>query len=250
MGFSDHFSSLAGQYAEFRPSYPDALFVWLAEVAQARKLVWDCGSGGGQASRGLAKHFRSVIATDASRKQIAAAPAHRRITYRVAEVEGLNLDTHSVDMVTAAQAVHWFKLNRFYKKVRHVTKPGGVIAFWCYQFFSLPEQPVIMERVERFKDKVRPYWPPERAYTDAGYRNLPFPFTQEIKSPKFQIEESLDLPHFLGYLRSWSATDLFKKANAGIDPVVDLERELGPLWGRPDEPHKITFPICMRVARL
>jgi hypothetical protein len=107
-----------------------------------------------------------------------------------------------------------------------------------------------MKRVEHFKDKVRPYWPPERAYTDAGYRTLPFPFAKKIEPPEFQIEESLDLSHLLGYLRSWSATKLFREANADINPIAELEKELETLWGKPDEPHKITFPICMRVARL
>ncbi|CAM6086462.1 unnamed protein product [Calypogeia fissa] len=39
----------------------------------------------------------------------------------------------SVDLVTVAQAMHWFDLEKFYSVVKHVLrKPGGVVAAWCY----------------------------------------------------------------------------------------------------------------------
>ncbi len=45
MRFQDHFSAQAGEYARFRPQYPPALFAWLAQLAPARTLAWDRGTG-------------------------------------------------------------------------------------------------------------------------------------------------------------------------------------------------------------
>src|SRR5262249_40414324 len=97
MVFTDHFSSLAKQYAQFRPVYPKELFAWLAEAAPSRGLVWDCACGNGQASQGLAEYFDKVIATDASAEQIAQAEPDPKIEYRVAKAESSGLASGSVN---------------------------------------------------------------------------------------------------------------------------------------------------------
>lgn len=71
--FHDHFSAIAKRYANFRPRYPAALFDWLATFVPRNSLVWDCACGNGQAALDLAMRFDRVIATDASREQIASA---------------------------------------------------------------------------------------------------------------------------------------------------------------------------------
>ena len=78
--FADHFSRGAAAYAEFRPRYPRALFVWLAASAPGRSLAWDCATGTGQAAIGLADDFARVVATDASAAQVASAVRHPRVT--------------------------------------------------------------------------------------------------------------------------------------------------------------------------
>lgn len=70
MGFGDHFSAQAKQYAAFRPTYPPELVAYLAQLAPGRELAWDCGTGQGQAARLLAAEFRQVVATDASAAQL------------------------------------------------------------------------------------------------------------------------------------------------------------------------------------
>src|SRR5882672_11427376 len=119
----DHFSSVASQYAAFRPRYPAALFQWLAATAPRRERVWDCACGSGQASLDLAAHFHTVIGTDLSAGQLAQAPAHERISYRVALAEQSGLESASCDLVTVAQALHWFDLPRFYAEARRVLRP-------------------------------------------------------------------------------------------------------------------------------
>ncbi|MEK7716601.1 MAG: SAM-dependent methyltransferase, partial [Pseudomonadota bacterium] len=70
MTFKDHFSQHAGDYARYRPDYPEALFAFLTKSVTQHELAWDCGTGNGQAALGLAGHFDRVIATDPSQTQI------------------------------------------------------------------------------------------------------------------------------------------------------------------------------------
>src|ERR1700744_5481314 len=105
--FKDHFSGVAGRYADFRPRYPVELFDYLAGFATPDATVWDCAAGNGQATLDLAERHARVIATDASAEQIAAAPSHPRVEYRVAPAEQSGLPEASVALITVAQALHW-----------------------------------------------------------------------------------------------------------------------------------------------
>lgn len=245
--FADHFSTVAANYADFRPSYPPALFAWLATLTPGHELAWDCAAGSGQASVDLARHFDRVVATDASAKQIAAAEPHPRIDYRVAAAEASGLADASVDLLTVAQALHWFDLDRFYAEARRVLKPAGILAVWTYGVLVL-EDPRLNECVQVFyRDTVGPYWPPERHHVETGYRELPFPFP-EITAPPVHMETTWNLPQLLGYFRSWSATARYVVTH-GSDPVAILAAELAPLWGDPEQPRAMAWPLSLRVGR-
>jgi SAM-dependent methyltransferase len=246
VSFADHFSSVSAGYAAFRPRYPDALFDLLAEAAPARQAAWDCATGNGQAALGLAGRFAHVIATDASEAQIAQATPHPRVTYRVAPAEASGLADCSVDLVTAAQAVHWFDRPRFWAEARRVLRPRGVVAVWTYWFFSIAaELDAIVQRF--YKDTVGPFWPPERKLTEDRYRTIEFPFT-EFAVPGFTIEQPLTLDDVAGYIRTWSATRGFIERH-GRDPVADLVDELTPAWGDPRTPRLARWPVAVRAGR-
>lgn len=249
MAFTDHFSSLASRYAEFRPTYPPALFAWLADIVPARDLAWDCACGSGQASIGLTQHFARVIATDASEAQITAAKPHNLIEYRVALAQCSGLAAQSVDLITVAQAVHWFDLDAFYAEVRRVLTPSGILAVWTY---SLPvtEDSAVQACIRAFyEDIVGPYWPPEHAHLRAHYRTLPFPFVGEIAAPDFHTSILWTLDQLRGFFYSWSATKSFIKAK-GFDPVAPQTERLAALWGVQNSARLFVMPLFMRVARL
>lgn len=244
----DVFSAVADGYVRFRPRYPEALFDCLAGIAPARQLAWDVGCGSGQATQDLADRFTQVVGTDISAAQIGAAPAYPNIEYRVAPAHVSGLPDHSVDLITVAQALHWFDLDAFYAEVRRVAKPDGVIAVWSYGTINVGED-AIYDAVMRFlKEKLGPYWPAARRHVDSGYRELPFPF-EEITAPPFGLTVDWTLPQLLGYARSWSAVAHYVEAH-GADPVVALGEEIGPLWGDPYVTHKIRWPLTIRIGRV
>ena len=115
--FHDHFSEIAQRYANFRPRYPAALFDWLATLVQRNSSVWDCACGNGQAALDLATRFDRVVATDASREQIASATARPNVEYRVAPADQSGLPDQSVALITVAAAIHWFDRERFYAEI-------------------------------------------------------------------------------------------------------------------------------------
>jgi len=171
----DHFSGHAADYAKFRPGYPEALFDWIAEQTPGHDLAWDCGCGNGQASVPLAARYRRVAATDFSAEQIAQATPHPNIDYRAAPAEASGLPDRCADLVTIAQALHWFDFDRFYAEVRRVVKPGGAVVAWTYQL--LRAEPAIDAVLADFYTRtLGPHWPPERKWVDLAYRGMPFPF--------------------------------------------------------------------------
>jgi SAM-dependent methyltransferase len=247
MSFKDHFSGLAAQYSAFRPSYPPVLFDYLAQLCRERRQAWDCACGNGQATVALAKHFDAVIATDASPQQLSAAPPLGNVTYRVAPAEASGIDSSSVDLVTVAQALHWFDLDSFYGEAQRVLAPSGVVAAWSYGVLHVEGAGIDALVQEFYRDIVGPYWPPERQIVEDGYRGLAFPFA-EVSAPSFNMEERWERAHLLGYLRSWSATGRYV-GTQGVDPVVALEKRLEPVWVDDSAVRKVTWPVAMRVGR-
>lgn len=248
MHFKDHFSQVAALYCAFRPHYPADLFDYLAGLCAERRVAWDCACGNGQASIPLAARFDVVIATDASGEQIAAAPAHPGVTYRVAAAEQSGLEAKSVDLVTVAQALHWLDCDAFYREVKRVLRESGALAVWAYGNPSVEDAKVNAVIESFYTHKLGPYWPPERKFVETGYRTLPFPF-DEIAPPSFEMSEQWTLPQLLGYLRSWSATTRYLKQHAE-DPVQSLAEELLVVWGKAGEARRVTWPCFVRVGRL
>ena len=245
MIFKDHFSRHAADYAKFRPRYPNELFAYLASISPSGKHAWDCATGNGQAAIALAAQFDGVIATDASAKQIENAPANQRVHYCVAAAEESGLESDSIDLITVAQGLHWFDLSKFWDEAKRVLKPQGVLAFWSYNAVSVaPEIDRITDRF--YRETVGPFWPPERAIVEAGYRTIDFPF-HEIEPPLFRMETRWTLDQLLEYLRTWSATQKFIAAN-DFDPVHQLESELAEIWPPHDPPRTFVWPLSLRVG--
>ncbi len=245
MTFNDQFSELAGEYSRYRPGYPRELFKYLASISPSNDLAWDCGTGSGQAAVALAGHFRRVIATDASREQIANAFQHPMVDYRVEPAENTSIERGSVDLVTVGTAVHWFDFDAFYAEVRRVARPGAVIAVWTYYFPRIT--PGLVRLLDRYyRETLGGYWDDRLHYLDEHYRTLPFPF-DEIQPPVFEMQADWDLRMLLGFLASWSATLKFIAAK-GVHPIELIIDDLRAEWGDDEQVRRIIWPMHLRVG--
>ena len=253
MAFNDHFSGHAATYREARPLYPDALFDWLADQVAHRDLVWDTGCGNGQASVALAARFVRVFATDPSANQIENAERRPNIDYRVEPAEQCSLASASADLVTVAQALHWFDFARFFPEVQRVLKPGGFFAAWAYSDCRVTSA-VDVHKDRVYVDLTGTYWPPERELVETGYRTIPMPVGagapfEDVAAPSFVMSVSWNAQQFLAYLRSWSATQRYIKAN-GVDPVAIVENDLIAAWGDPEMRREVRWDFHLRCGRL
>lgn len=242
--FKDHFSAHAGRYALARPRYPEELFQFLAGLLPEKHLAWDCATGNGQAAVSLARFFSGVVATDASATQIGEAVATNGIDYRVAPAERSGLLPGSVDLVTVAQALHWFDIEQFFDEVRRVLKPGGVLAVWSYGTCRI--DPECDSLVHGLYADLDDYWPPERAMVESGYRDIDLPGAA-VECPAFSMTASWSAADMLAYLGTWSATQRYVRAH-GSDPVAALAQELAAAWG--DGRRTVRWPLNLKVARL
>ena len=246
MHFHDHFSGHASDYSRFRPQYPPALYAWLAEIAPAQDRVWDCATGNGQAALALAEHFAEVWATDASATQIAAAPAHPSIRFRVHPAEASGLDQGAVSLVTVAQALHWFDFEPFFAEAQRVLRPGGVLAAWCYELFAITPA-VDAPMFALYQQILSEDWPPERRHVETGYAQVPWPWA-ELATPAFAMEADWTVEQTLGYLRTWSACRRYI-AREGRDPVGQVEGAIREAWGAA-KTRRVRWPLRLRASRL
>ncbi|KAJ4715381.1 S-adenosyl-L-methionine-dependent methyltransferase superfamily protein [Melia azedarach] len=220
------FDKQAKLYLDGRPTYPKEWYSMLASRTTQHSLAWDVGTGNGQAALGVAEHYEQVIATDVSEEQLKRAISHPRIRYlhtpsSLSDDELVSLigGENAVDLITIAQAVHWFDLPKFYSIVTRVLrKPGGLLAVWCYKDFII--SPTFDPLMQKFFDATPPYWKPEVQYVLNHYRDLPFPFESvglgsEGKPLELKMPKELSLEGFLRMLRSWSAVNIAKEQ--GVD---------------------------------
>ena len=243
--FKDHFSGHAAIYRDARPRYPRELYDWLAAQCARRALAWDAGCGNGQASVELGERFDAVLATDPSAPQVANAIAHPRVAYRVEPAESCSAASASVDLVTVAQALHWFDFARFFAEVERVLVPGGVFAAWSYGLMHIePAFDAVVQ--ELYEPVLGPYWPPERAHVEAGYTTIPVPFAP-LAPPPFAMRARWSFEQAVAYLETWSALQRYRKAT-GRDPLTEMGGRLRAAWGEVEE-RDVVWPLVVITTR-
>ena len=222
------------------------MFVLVAALTRGHHAALDAGTGNGQAAVGLARHFERVIATDPSTEQISRATPHPKIEYRVAPAEATGIADASINLVTAAQALHWFDAPTFFAEAKRVLAPGGAIAVWGYGDPILDSVSLDQTLHAFNRGMLKPYWYPERKLLLDGYRSIPFPF-EEVELPPQQLEAWWTLPQLAGFVRSWSATARYA-AQHGVDPVNAVESSLARDWGDSGKARLVRWPLYLRAG--
>lgn len=242
----DNFSEQAETYAQYRPAYPKELYDYIFAHLQKKGVAWDCGTGSGQVAAYLAEYFNKVYASDISEEQMNFAPQISNITYVNAPAEKTPFPDNIFDLVTVAQAIHWFNFDRFYAEVQRTTKKSALIAVIGYGMVRVNK--LLNPMVDQFYDEVfQNYFMENRAYLDAHYATIPFPFS-EIETPDFSISCDWSVSDLEGYFNSWSAVQKIKEEE-GHNPVNQVIGRIKEYWGK-DELKEVEFPIFIRLGQI
>jgi len=245
MGFADHFSKVAAQYAAYRPGYPPSLADALAERSPARDLAWDAGCGNGQLSVLLARRFAKVVATDPSEMQILAAKACGGVHYRVEPAEASSLDAGTADLAASAQAAHWFDWPRYVAEVGRVARPGALIATIGYGRLELAgDAGAVIDRY--YSVTAGPYWPKGREIVENLYRDLAWPWP-EVAAPAVAMTAAWTREELLGYVSTWSSTQRLTAAVGGA-PFEELCEAVARAWPE-GERREVRWPLAIRLGR-
>jgi len=239
----DRFSGHADLYARYRIDYPNDLYDFLLAHTPRRQRAWDCATGNGQAAVRLADLFGEVLATDLSENQLANAPARPNLYYCVSPAEQTPFPAGHFDLVTVAQALHWFDVEAFHAEVRRVARPGATVAQWGYGLNTVGPA---VDRIVRhyYLNIVGPFWDAMRRHVEDEYAQLPFPFA-DVRHARFETVRTWDAGRFLNYLRTWSAGQKYQQQH-GSDPVLVIEDELKAVWGTGER--AVRFPIFLRLG--
>lgn len=240
----DLFSTQSNEYAKFRPTYPPALIQEIISLCPSLNLAWDAGTGNGQFANLLSPNFARVVATDISEKQLANAVQKPNIEYSISDSLHINIVDHHADLVTVAQAVHWFKFDEFYKEVRRVLKKDGILALVSYGLMNA--EPKVNDIIfDFYNNTLHNCWDPERAYIDEEYKTIPFPF-DEICLKKYSMPYIWNIDQLIGFFSTWSGLQHYmKKYNR--DPLPEL-RLLFLSTGLTE--FVVDFPVYTRIARM
>ena len=240
----DNFSSQSDNYVKFRPTYPAGLVKYLEGLVPNKNSAWDVGTGNGQLAVSLSEIFVNIYATDISDKQLNHAIQAPNIRYSKQPAESTSFTENQFDLITVAQAIHWFDFDAFYREATRTLKQDGVIAIVGYGLLRINE--AVDSIIDEFyHELVGPFWDTERKYIDEEYSSIPFPFEEVLDHPQLSLASELSLNQLLGYLNSWSAVQHYKNEN-GANPVDQIEPRLREVWSFKSYPVK--HPLFMRIG--
>jgi len=242
----DKFSTQSKTYKKFRPEYPEELFQMILSMSKERNECWDCGTGNGQVAKELSKYFRKVHASDISENQIKVAEKRSNIEYSVTRSEKTNFKENQFDLITVAQAIHWFDLKKFYAEAKRVGKNNSKIFVWGYGLLKIDKE--VDKIIQKFyQEIVGPYWNKERGHIDSEYETIDFDFKELNPLKNMEIKTNWKLDNIIGFLNSWSSVQNYKTAKNGSNPVSNIESELSRVWPK-DEIKPVSFPIFMKIG--
>ena len=131
------FSGKEKNYDKNRPAYPMQLISFLYDTIGFKdsSVIADIGSGTGIFLKQIADRGSTVFCVEPNNdmRQIARAKLaeYSNVQFTDGDCENTRLVDNSVDFIAAAQAFHWFDVDRFKNESRRILKPTGkAVLIW------------------------------------------------------------------------------------------------------------------------
>ncbi|GIY85561.1 methyltransferase DDB_G0268948 [Caerostris extrusa] len=193
------------------------------KIPEPLEKAADVGCGTGQSTAILAPYFKHVYGSDVSVPQIQEAIASRslpNVTYSAGPAEELPFEDGSLQLVTAATSMHWFKLDLFLPEVRRVLCTNGVLAAFGYLSMQplFPDPQLTQQADDLFKQyhlELRPYSVVSAfMMLKDRYKDVDFPFEEVNRCPDVRCTFPGRLSEIVEYVMTFSSFQNFKKADA------------------------------------
>ena len=190
------FSSRVADYVRYRPGYPPALLDWLhGEIGVPTSArVADIGAGTGISTRLFLESGHPVIAVEPNAPMRDAAaqwllPAFPALELVDGTAEATTLPDGDIDLVSAAQAFHWFDTDAVHREWARILRPGGLaLVYWNSRLlqgspFLVGYEQLLLDYGTDYTDVAERYQGDDemRAWFGAGLRGIAsFPNVQHL----------------------------------------------------------------------
>ncbi|XP_077861687.1 putative methyltransferase DDB_G0268948, partial [Saccoglossus kowalevskii] len=254
-------AAIAAAYQKFRPTYPKGVVERIISYLGDKKpgpynLAVDVGCGSGQSTRILGDYFEQVIGCDVSESQIREAIGNNispNVEYRNGSDRNIPAADCTVDLVTSAQASHWFNRNKFYKEVDRVLKPRGCFAVYGYGFAQLQSNTNGKQLQSIYDDFFRkPLYGllrDEIKQVEQRYTHFSMPYAESERDDTFSIEIDYSVADFVGYLSSTATYNEYLKVNPDKQHVlVEVEKINGSDRNIPAADHTVDLVTSAQAA--
>ncbi|HSC39893.1 MAG TPA: class I SAM-dependent methyltransferase [Chitinophagaceae bacterium] len=199
------FSNRVDNYVKYRPSYPAAMLSFFESTLGLKKeqRIADIGSGTGLFAKPLLQQGYSVVCIEpnedmrkAGEQQLSSYPG---FISRKHTAEQTGLRSHSVDLITVAQAFHWMDPDATKKEFARILKPGGhIVLAWNLRLHQSP----FMKAHHALKEKYRTEATPARSEDESTLRSFFEPAPMQVT--RFENNQRLTFEELKGQLLSAS----------------------------------------------
>ncbi|PEL12295.1 class I SAM-dependent methyltransferase [Bacillus sp. AFS017336] len=241
----ENFTGKADLYSKHRPSYPKEYIENLLSGNQLSEssVIADIGSGTGILTKLLLEKKLYVIAIepndDMRRNAEMALNKYEKYKSINATAENTSLKNNSVDLITVAQAFHWFDKEKFKLECKRILKEGSKVSLvWNSKDLS---SPIMIELQEICNETC-----PKFNGFSGGIEDTPDVYEQFFKDGIFEIKVykndlEMDLEGFLGRNMSSSFSPL-----RGEKEYETYRSALGNLFNKYSLNGKIVYPYITK----
>ncbi len=245
------FSSRVENYIRFRPGYPPGVLAVLRAECHLTpaSVVADIGSGTGIFSEVLLKNGNAVYGVEPNDEMRHAAErllaGYPRFTSVQGTSEATTLAGRCVDLITAAQAFHWFDRPRTRAEFRRILKPDGQVAL-IWNDRQLDTTPFLRDYEALLREHGTDYLVVRHKDLDLA-QVREFIGSDEVKQTTLESSQSFDYEGVEGRLLSSSYAP--ESGHPGHGPMLAALREI---FARHQQDGKVEIRYDTRIftARL
>ncbi|MFX3619343.1 MAG: class I SAM-dependent methyltransferase [Sporolactobacillus sp.] len=228
MANSEKFTGKAALYAQYRPDYPQQLIDDLIHEnhLSPESRVADIGAGTGILTRQLLERGLHLLAIEPNNEMRASAEqtlaTYSQVEFFAKPAEATTLPPVSVDLITVAQAFHWFQPEQFKNECRRILKPGARVALiWN----SRDSQSPLIQQTEQICRKFCPDFSGFSGGMETIDLRIPAFFQQDAyREETYQHPLHYSLEQFVG--RHLSASYAPKPEQPNYTPFIEALKNL------------------------